>query len=108
MPPDPVPAARGEGTYRLHGADLKPYTSRSAGRLGGHRRQRIYGRLECPSALRALARGGYAKHRVFFTDEDTAVTAGFRPCAVCLPERYRLWKSGADPRTPEGGSGGPR
>ena len=39
------------------------------GTIGGHRRTRIYGRLDCPSALRAIARGGYVTHRVFFADE---------------------------------------
>jgi methylphosphotriester-DNA--protein-cysteine methyltransferase len=29
---------------------------------------------------------------VFFADEATAVAAGYRPCARCLPERYALWK----------------
>jgi methylphosphotriester-DNA--protein-cysteine methyltransferase len=32
------------------------------------------------------------RHRVFFADEATAIAAGYRPCAVCLPERYALWK----------------
>jgi methylphosphotriester-DNA--protein-cysteine methyltransferase len=52
----------------------------------------LYGRLDCPAALRAIARGGYVKNRVFFADEKIAVSAGFRPCAVCLPERYARWK----------------
>jgi methylphosphotriester-DNA--protein-cysteine methyltransferase len=43
--------------------------------------------------LRAIARGGYVKQRVFFLDEATAVSAGFRPCAVCMPERYARWKA---------------
>jgi methylphosphotriester-DNA--protein-cysteine methyltransferase len=33
------------------------------------------------------------KYRVFFADEQTAIAAGYRPCAVCLPERYAEWKS---------------
>ncbi|GLY64267.1 Ada metal-binding domain-containing protein [Amycolatopsis taiwanensis] len=78
--------------YTLAGADGRPYRSEVAGTLGGHRRYRIYGRLDCPSALRAIARGGYVAHRVFFADEGTARAAGYRPCAVCLPEQYRLWK----------------
>lgn len=82
------------GGYTLLGADRRPYASPAPGRLGGHRASRIYGRLDCPSALRALANGGYLRHRVFFADERTAVAAGYRPCAVCLPERYRRWKSG--------------
>ena len=54
---------------------------------------RIYGRLDCPSALRALAKGGYAANRVFFADEATAVAAGYRPCAKCLPAEYVRWKA---------------
>jgi methylphosphotriester-DNA--protein-cysteine methyltransferase len=33
------------------------------------------------------------KHRVFFANEETAVAAGYRPCAVCLRERYAAWKA---------------
>lgn len=62
------------------------------GTIGGHRRTRIYGRLDCPSALRAIARGGYVAHRVFFADEAEAVAAGYRPCARCLPDEYRAWR----------------
>jgi methylphosphotriester-DNA--protein-cysteine methyltransferase len=62
------------------------------GTMGGHRGTKIYGRLDCPSALRAIAKGGYVRYRVFFADEGAAVAAGYRPCAVCMPERYRTWK----------------
>ena len=78
--------------YRLIGKDGTSYESATPGTLGGHKATRIYGRLDCPSALRALANGGYVTHRVFFADEATAVAAGYRPCARCLPERYRDWK----------------
>jgi methylphosphotriester-DNA--protein-cysteine methyltransferase len=78
--------------YKLIGKDGTPYVSATPGTLGGHKATRIYGRLDCPSALRALANGGYVTHRVFFADEATAVAAGYRPCARCLPERYRDWK----------------
>ncbi|HYQ65505.1 Ada metal-binding domain-containing protein [Actinophytocola sp.] len=84
-------------TYTLVGPDGVPFESASPGTLGGHRRGRLYGRLDCPSALRAIAGGGYVRHRVFFADEATAVAAGYRPCAVCLPERYRAWRE-AGPR----------
>lgn len=77
----------------LLGADGRPYQSPVKGQWGGHRGSRIYGRLDCPAALRAIARGGYVRHRVFFADEATAIAAGYRPCAVCCPERYRRWKS---------------
>ncbi|UGT66764.1 metal-binding protein [Nocardia gipuzkoensis] len=78
--------------YTLLGGDGRPYVSAVAGRYGGHRRSRIYGRLDCPSAVRALARGAYRAHRVFFATEIDAETAGYRPCAVCLPGPYAAWK----------------
>ena len=74
--------------WTLLGSEGKPYQSDVPGTLGGHRRGKIYGRLDCPAALRAIARGGYVKNRVFFADEPTAVRAGYRPCAVCMLERY--------------------
>jgi AraC family transcriptional regulator of adaptative response / DNA-3-methyladenine glycosylase II len=79
-------------TYTLVGADGRPYSSTAPGTLGGHRRSKGYGRLDCPTALRWIAKGHYASHRVFFADEATALAAGYRPCAVCLPERYAAWK----------------
>lgn len=79
-------------SYTLLDADGRPYSSETPGLLGGHRRQRIYGRLDCPSALRAIGRGHYLPHRVFFADESTAIAAGYRPCAVCLRPEYLCWK----------------
>ena len=84
-------------TYVLLGADGRLYESDVKGQCGGHRGQRIYGRLDCPSALRAIARGGYVRHRVFFADEATAVAAGYRPCAVCCAARYHSWKATGAP-----------
>ncbi|MEU8142591.1 hypothetical protein [Nonomuraea sp. NPDC048901] len=80
-------------TYTLIGADGWPYVSVLPGTLGGHRRARLYGRLDCPSALRAISGGGYVRERVFFADEVTAIAAGYRPCAVCLPQAYQVWKT---------------
>jgi methylphosphotriester-DNA--protein-cysteine methyltransferase len=42
--------------------------------------------------LQAIARGGYVKQRVFFADEASAIAAGYRPCAVCMPAEYAAWK----------------
>lgn len=78
--------------YHLIGRDGKPYDSETPGTLGGHRKLKIYGRLDCPSALRYIAKGQYVAHRVFFADEETAIAAGYRPCAKCMPEAYRRWK----------------
>jgi hypothetical protein len=79
--------------YTLLGADGRPYQSATPGIYGGHRRSKLYGRLDCRAALRAIARGGYVTYRVFFADEQTALRAGYRPCAVCLPEQYAAWKA---------------
>lgn len=80
--------------YRLVAADGSTVSSTTPGTLGGHRKQRIYGRLDCKQARRALATGrSYEQQRVFFADEATAVAAGYRPCAVCMPEEYKAWKA---------------
>jgi hypothetical protein len=81
--------------FTLLGHDGRSYQSVAPGTLGGNRRGRLYGRLDCPTALRAIARGGYVKHRVFFADSATAIQAGYRPCAGCLPTDYALWKGRA-------------
>jgi hypothetical protein len=79
--------------FVLLDASGRPYESPVPGTLGGHRGTRVYGRLDCPSALRAIARGGYVRHRVFFADEATARAARYRPCAACLPEAYAAWRA---------------
>lgn len=82
-------------TYRLIGADGKPVLSPVKGTLGGWRTGKLYGRLDCPSALRQIAggRGTYEKARVFFADEATAIAAGYRPCSRCLRVAYLAWKA---------------
>lgn len=79
--------------FTLIDADGQPYGSDRPGTLGGHRRSKIYGRLDCPGAARWITRGHYVAHRVFFADEATAMAAGYRPCATCLPEQYRTWRA---------------
>lgn len=79
--------------YTLIGADGRPHGSDVKGSWGGHRSAKIYGRLDCPAARRAIARGGYVRDRVFFADEATAIAAGYRPCAVCCSDRYRRWRA---------------
>jgi methylated-DNA-[protein]-cysteine S-methyltransferase len=86
--------ARGKA-YTLIGADGRPYESPTPGALGGHRRNKVYGRLDCQGAARWIAKGHYVEQRVFFADEATAIAAGYRPCAGCMPERYREWKAAA-------------
>ncbi|GAA4409320.1 hypothetical protein GCM10023168_27950 [Fodinibacter luteus] len=85
-------------TYTLLGEDRRPYQSGTPGTLGGYRRSKIYGRLDCPSALRAIALGGYVEHRVFFADEEVAIAAGYRPCGTCLRPKYRQWRADTESR----------
>lgn len=82
--------------WTLIGPDGKPRESDVPGTLGGHRRGRIYGRLDCRSARAAIARGGYVAERVFFLDEASAKAAGYRPCAVCMPDAHAAWKATKD------------
>jgi len=79
--------------YTLTGPDGRPYASPIKGAWGGHRGGKIYGRMDCPAALHAIAKGGYVKSRVFFADEQTAVAAGYRPCGACCTEKYQAWKA---------------
>jgi len=90
-PPRDRAAARER--YTLTGPDGRPFGSPVPGQYGGNRATRVYGRLDCPAALRVLARGRYAANRVFFADEPAAIAAGYRPCARCLPGRYQAWKA---------------
>ena len=78
--------------YILQGADNKPYFSNEKGTLGGNKRLKIYGRLDCPSANRYVKLGTYQQVRVFFKDEATAIAAGYRPCGCCMSEKYKRWK----------------
>jgi metal binding Ada-like protein len=84
----------GRRRYRLLGPDGF-YTSAKPGTLGGHSRQGVYGRLDCPVALSLIRRGrAKVEYRVFFADESTARASGYRPCGACLREEYRAWKDG--------------
>lgn len=84
--------------YKLLGADGKTYLSEQPGEYGGNGKLKIYGRLDCPSALASIRKypGSYEKTRVFFADEKTALAAGFRPCGNCLRQKYTEYM--ADPQ----------
>ena len=68
------------------------YLSLVPGTLGGNKRLKIYGKLDCRSALSWIKRGYYVQDRVFFLNEEVAIKAGYRPCGVCMPDEYKLWK----------------
>ena len=78
--------------YKLIDREGNLYESKEKGQLGGHKKLKIYGTLDCPSALRYIAKGQYVQHRVFFKNEETAKAAGYRPCGVCMKKEYEEWK----------------
>jgi hypothetical protein len=82
--------------YKLRAPDGNFYESDTPGSLGGYVLGKIYGRLNCWSANKFLAKGGYAAHRVFFADEAAAIASGFRPCGHCMKERHKQWKLGGE------------
>lgn len=79
--------------YKLLDKDGNEYLSENKGLLGGNRRLKIYGRLDCPSANYYISKGQYVKYRVFFADEEIAINAGYRPCAKCMKKEYKNWKA---------------
>ena len=85
--------------YKLINAEGNTYESIIPGTLGGNKKLKIYGRLDCPSALRWIEKGYYIDKRVFFLDEETAIEAGYRPCAICMPEEYQNWQAKVRKRT---------
>ena len=81
--------------YTILGIDGKPVLSRVKGELGGNARGKIYGTLDCPKALGALAKKNspYKRFRVFFANRKAAKAAGYRPCGICLRDEYQAWKA---------------
>jgi len=82
----------GTKTYKLVNSNSEIIESKIPGTLGGNKKLKIYGHLDCPSALRHIANGYYIQNRVFFIDEETAINAGYRPCGICMKKEYKKWK----------------
>jgi len=81
----------GEKEYKL----MSPsgfYLSKIPGTLGGHKKLKIYGKLDCLSALSWISKGKYVDNRVFFENEEIAKESGYRPCAKCMKKEYKIWK----------------
>ncbi|MDB5088717.1 MAG: metal-binding protein [Mucilaginibacter sp.] len=58
--------------------------------LGGNRKLKIYGLLNCASGKRMKR-----KNRVFFTGLNEAIDNGYRPCGNCMYPEYKKWKNGS-------------
>lgn len=80
--------------YHLTGPDGQEYETTERGTVYDYKSTKIYGCRDCKVPIPYLERGTYKT--VFFKDEETAVKAGFRPCAKCLPKKYDKWKNGED------------
>lgn len=70
--------------YKLIDNNGKTYLSDTKGTLGGNKKLKIYGLLNCKNALMWIEKGYYTNNRVFFKDEETAIKAGYKPCKKCL------------------------
>ena len=79
--------------FKLIDCNGQEYLSDIPGTLGGNKKLKIYGRLDCPSAKKWIEKGYYISNRVFFENEDIAIAAGYRPCAKCMPDKYKAWKN---------------
>jgi methylphosphotriester-DNA--protein-cysteine methyltransferase len=67
-------------------AELKKMIRSGAIKFGGNANLKIYGALDCKSGKRMKR-----ENRVFFSTEQEALTAGYRPCGHCLQEKYIQW-----------------
>ena len=56
-------------------------------KLGGNKKLKIYGKLNCASGKRMKI-----ENRVFFKNEEEAIAFGYRPCGNCLTAEYKIWK----------------
>ena len=81
----------GKKEYKLMSINGQ-YLSKIPGTLGGNKKLKIYGKLDCKSALNWIQKGKYVSNRVFFEDEEIAKEAGYRPCGICMKKEYKKWK----------------
>lgn len=79
--------------YKLRNSNNEEYISKIPGTIGGHKKLKIYGKFDCPSALNYIKKGMYVKNRVFFDSIETAIKAGYRPCGKCMKKEYKEWKN---------------
>lgn len=59
--------------------------------LGGNKRLKIYGRLNCRAGQWMST-----ANRVFFSSQQEAIGLGYRPCGICMKPEYLQWKQAID------------
>ncbi|MEP3208894.1 MAG: Ada metal-binding domain-containing protein [Maribacter sp.] len=57
--------------------------------LGGNKKLKIYGQLDCKSGQRMKR-----ENRVFFNSKKEALNHKYRPCGHCMKRDYKKWKDG--------------
>jgi len=82
----------GKKEYKIIDSNNKEHISKIPGTLGGNKKIKTYGKLDCYSALYWISKGYYIYNRVFFDNEKNAIEAGYRPCAKCMKKEYKDWK----------------
>jgi methylphosphotriester-DNA--protein-cysteine methyltransferase len=70
-------------------ADLLTKIKQGEIRLGGNRKLKIFGKLDCKSGRKMKK-----VNRVFFLSEQEAREHGYRPCGHCMSAVYKIWKHG--------------
>lgn len=86
----------GAKKYKLIDSNGKNYLSHIPGTIGGNKKLKIYGKLDCPNALIWIKKGYYTENRVFFENIEVAKLNNYRPCAKCMKKEFILWKNNKD------------
>jgi methylphosphotriester-DNA--protein-cysteine methyltransferase len=74
----------------INATDLRKLIRRKKILLGGNRKLKIYGTLNCRSGKRMKR-----ESRVFFTSINDATENDYRPCGHCLYTEYKKWENGS-------------
>jgi methylphosphotriester-DNA--protein-cysteine methyltransferase len=73
------------------GKAIRALIHKGAITLGGYKKAKIYGLINCFSGKRMKV-----ENRVFFKDEGEALANGYRPCGHCMKNKYAEWKKEKD------------
>lgn len=75
-----------EKIYKFTDSNGNTYLNNNPGLPDGNKK------LNCPSAKKWIEKSYYVNNKVFFENENIAISAGYRPCAICIPDKYKIWK----------------
>ncbi|MHA3786670.1 Ada metal-binding domain-containing protein [Flavobacterium hauense] len=72
---------------QLSATELRALIKAGVLTLGGNKKLKIFGQLNCSSGKRMLK-----ENRVFFTSAHEAKYFGYRPCGHYMKQDYKIWK----------------